>query len=377
MSHDISHVGMDVHMKEIWVALLLPGDKTATEWSLRNEPGAVRRLGNRLKKLSPGALHCVYEAGPCGYTLQRQLTSIGIRVSVIAPSMIPTKPGDRIKTDRRDARKLAFLSRAGQLTEVHPPSPAEEAVRDLCRCREAASGDLMRSRHRLSKMLMRHGFVYRVGSNWTQAHRRWMRSLVFEEASTRIVFDDYLCAVEQLEERLRSLAQAIVEISTKAPYEVPVGWLRCFRGIDTITAMTIVAELHDFRRFKSPRALMAYLGLVPSEHSSGDRRRRGSITKCGNSHVRRTLVEAAWHYRHRPAVGVALRKRRDAQPPPIIQLADRAQRRLNRRYHRLVLGRGKPTQKAVVAVARELAGFIWAAMYLYPQMQSSQPQPAA
>lgn len=369
MNHDSSHVGMDVHKNEIVVAMVLRGEDAAIEWKLRNEPGAVRRLAKKLKREAVGELICVYEAGPCGYTLQRQLSREGIKTQVIAPSLIPRKPGERIKTDRRDARKLASLSRAGQLTEVHPPSTGDEAVRDLCRCREDAVGDQMRARHRLSKMLMRLGFVYRAGRNWTQAHRRWMRSLAFEEASTRVVFDDYLCAVEQLEERVTTLDRAISEVSTQAPYAERVGWLRCFRGVDTTTAMTILSELHDFRRFEDPRRLMAYLGLVPSEHSSGDRRRRGAITKAGNSHVRRVLVEASWHYRHRPAVGIKLRKRREGQPAEIIALADKAQRRLNRRYHRLVLGRGKPTQKAVVALARELAGFVWGALYLYPQLQ--------
>ena len=362
MRERTTYVGLDVHQKDIVVAFLAP-ESELSEWKLPNEPKAVRRLARRLRREAVGDLSCVYEAGPCGYTLQRQLEKEGVVADVVAPSLIPVKPGERIKTDRRDARKLATAARAQMLTVVRPPSECEEAVRDLCRCREDAREDLTRSRHRLSKMLLRRGFVYRVGRNWTQGHRRWLRSLQFEHRATRLVFEDYLTAVEQGEERIRTLESHLEEIAQEPAYREPVGWLRCFRGIDTVSAMTIVAELHDFRRFEDPRRLMSYLGLVPSEHSSGERTRRGAITKSGNSHVRRVLVEAAWHYRHRPAVGVRLRRRREGQPREIIAIADRAQRRLHRRFHRLVLGSGKPSQKAVVAIARELVGFLWAALY--------------
>lgn len=367
MSKPSTYVGMDVHKKEITVALLLADSDEPRLWSLRNEPRSVRRLAKRLQREARGELRCVYEAGPCGYVLQRQLQSHGISADVIAPSLIPVKPGERIKTDRRDAQKLALAARAGMLTVVRPPTESEEAVRDLCRCREDAGEDLTRARHRLSKMLMRRGFVYHQGRrNWTQRHRRWLRSLSFEDLATRSVFEDYLLAVEHLEERIRSLDLRLEEISQEEPYREAVGWLRCFRGIETLSAMTILAELHDLRRFKDPRRLMSYLGLVPSEHSSGESQRRGAITKTGNSHVRRILVEAAWQYRHRPRVSRDLRRRREGQPPQIVALADRAQHRLHRRFHRLVLGSGKPRNKAVVAVARELVGFLWAALYLYP-----------
>lgn len=364
MSQSSTHVGLDVHKKQIVVALVRPEAREAVEWKVANEPRAVRRMARRIARESEGRVTCVYEAGPCGYTLQRQLEGSGMSVQVVAPSLIPRKPGERIKTDRRDARKLAFLSQAGLLTEVHPPSEADEAVRDLCRCREAARQDLTRARHRLSKMLLRQGRVYRVGRNWTQAHRRWLRGQVFEHEAARTVFEDYLLGIEQLEERIRTLDVDLEAISGEGRYREPVGWLRCFRGIETVTAMTIIAELHDFRRFETPRQLMAYLGLVPGESSSGERTRRGGITKAGNRHVRRVLVEAAWHYRHRPAVGKALRHRREGQPTRVITLADRAMQRLHRRFYRLVLANNKPTQKAVVAVARELAGFLWAALYL-------------
>lgn len=368
MEKATTHVGMDVHKKAIQVAMLTGSSQEWMEWTVANEPRSVRRLARKLKR-QDGLVHCVYEAGPCGYALQRQLVGEGVECQVVAPSLIPVKPGERIKTDHRDARKLAELLRAGLLTEVHSPTPEEEAVRDLCRCREDAKQDLLRARHRLGKYLLRRGRVYRAGRNWTQRHRAWLRALHFEHLAEEVVFGDYLLAVELLEERVRGLEQRLEETAQSAPWAERVGWLRCFRGIDTVTALTIVAELHAFRRFHSPRQLMAYLGLVPSEHSSGERERRGRITKAGNAHVRRVLVEAAWHYRHQPAIGAKLRRRRQGQPAAMIAIADRAQQRLHRRYWRLVLAGGKPRPKAMTAVARELAGFLWAALYLYPQRQ--------
>jgi transposase len=355
-------VGLDTSKKAIQVAMLLPGRREPVEWELANEPAAVKRLAKRLSRDAVGELRVCYEAGPCGYTLQRQLRAAGVDSIVVAPSLVPVKPGERIKTNRRDARKLAQALRADGLTEVHPPTPEEEAVRDLSRCREDAREDLLRARHRLGKMLLRRGLVH-CRKAWTQAHRRWLRSLSFEHEADRAVFGDYLQAIEHLEERLRGLEQKLVSVSEKDPYREPVGWLRCFRGIDTLTAMTLVAELHDFRRFESPRRLMAFLGLVPSENSTGDKHRRGPITKAGNTHARRVLIEASWHYRHRPGVSKKLRARRQEQLGWVIGLADRAQIRLHKKFWKLAL-HGKSTNKAVTAVARELAGFIWAALSL-------------
>jgi transposase len=319
-------------------------------------------LAKKLLREAPEDVLCCYEAGPGGYALQRQMQAVGVRCQVVAPSLIPVKPGERVKTDRRDARKLANLLRAGLLTEVHPPTVEEEAVRDLCRCREDAKEDLLRSRHRLVKMLLRRGTVWVAGKRaWTKAHHEWLRGLRFELPADRAVFEDYLLAIEQIEERIARLDAKLEALSQEEPYREPVGWLRCFRGIDTVTAMTLVAELHDFRRFHSARELMAYLGLVPSEHSSGGGRRRGSITKAGNCHVRRVLVETAWHYRHAPALSKKYRRRRRGQPTWVLALADRAQQRLHRRYVRLS-ARGKPHNKVAVAIARELVGFIWVAL---------------
>jgi transposase len=362
MEKGITYVGLDAHKVGITLAALLPEQSKPVEWQVANEKAAVRRMVRKVQRQAPGEVRFCYEAGPCGYALQRWIQEAGAVCIVVAPSLIPRKPGDRIKTDRRDARKLAELFRAGLLTEVHPPSVEDEAVRDLCRAREDAHEDLVRCRHRLSKMLLRRGWVWSGGKKaWGQGHRLWLRSLRFEQQADQVVFDDYLLAIEQVEQRLRGLEQQIEVVSQLPAYAEAVGALRCFRGIDTITAMGLVAELHDFMRFDSPRGLMAFLGLVPSEFSSADKERRGAITKAGNRHARRLLIEASWHYRHRPNTQ-SLKRRRQGQPAEVVALADKAMHRLHRRFNRL-LDKGKPRPKAVVAVARELAGFIWAALH--------------
>lgn len=362
MKKGITYVGLDAHKISIHFAVLYPGRTRAVQGSLANEAKGLRRFTRKMQQEASGRVVCAYEAGPLGYALQRRLRGEGLECQVVAPSLIPVKPGDRIKTDRRDASKLAELLRAGLLTEVQAPTPAQEAVRDLCRAREDAKQDQTRCRHRLTKFLLRRGITWTWGRKaWTQAHWNWLRGLRLEEAADQVIFDDYLLGIEQMVGRVEALEGQMEAVSQQAPYAAPVGWLRCFRGIDTITALTVVTELHDFRRFHSARELMAYLGLVPSEHSSADRQHRGAITKTGNTHVRRVLVEAAWHYRHRPAIGYKLRKRREGQPARVIAIADRAQQRLCRRYRRLV-EKGKPHNKVVVAVARELVGFLWATL---------------
>jgi transposase len=362
MGESTTYVALDAHKKFLQVAMLLPGSQSPIEWKVVNEVGAIRRMVKKISREAEGKVRVCYEAGPCGYALQRTLIKLGVDCIVIAPSLIPVKPGDHIKTDRRDARKLAEYFRSGLLTEVHPPTTGEEAFRDLCRCREDAKEDLLRARHRLGKMLLRRGIVWQEGKNWTLSHRKWLRSLSFAHPAEKLVFEDYLLAIEHVEERIRGLETAIASAAKEEPYREPVAALRCFQGIDTITAVTLVAELHDFRRFKSPRELMGYLGLVPSEHSSSESRRLGSITKAGNSHARRVLVESAWHYRHSPHVGRTLRTRREGQPSVVIAIADKAAQRLHRKF-RMLHGRGKHIAKVVVAVARELVGFLWAALY--------------
>jgi transposase len=333
-------------------------------WQLANEPKAVRRLVRTLEREAPGPVHVFYEAGPCGYALQRQVTTPRVRCDVVAPALIPRKPGERVKTNRRDARKLVELGRAGLLTAVQPPTPADEAVRDLARARDDAREDLQRCRHRLDKMLLRRGLHY-AGRNWTRAHRQWIASLQWTHAAERIVIEDYLLAIDHTEARLEELDARLAAVAETEPYRAPVGWLRCFRGIDTLTAMLILAELHDFRRFASAPALMAYLGLVPGEDSSGEKHRRGRITRTGNALVRRLLVETAWHYQHRAGVGVALARRRKGQPGRVIAIADKAQQRLCRRFRKLAAEQ-KPAPKIAVAIARELAGFLWAALQPVP-----------
>ena len=367
MKKDTTYVGLDAHKKSIVIAVRAPGAKRPRELTIPHEARTVARWAKKLLREFPGPVVCAYEAGPCGYALQRQLVGLGLECQVVAPGLIPVKPGERVKTDRRDARKLAELLRAGLLTEVHPPSPAQEAVRDLCRSRDDARQDLMRCRHRLSKFLLRGGITWTRGrKHWTQAHHAWLRGLRLEHEAAQAVLETYLLAIEQTDERLRSLDAKLAALSGQEPYATPVAWLRCFRGIDTTSAMMIVAELHDIRRFQTARDLMSYLGITPSEHSSAGRRRLGGITRAGNSRARRILIEAAWHYRHRPAVSLPLRKRRQGQPAPIVALADRAQQRLYRRYWRL-LERGKAPNQVVTAMARELTGFLWAALQAVPE----------
>ena len=364
MKQVTTYVGMDAHKKDLFIAMLVGTSQTPVTWTVPNEPNAVKRLVRKLEREAPGPVCMCYEAGPCGYALQRQATTARVNCQVIAPALIPRKPGERVKTNRRDARKLAELLRAGLLTEVRPPTPEDEAVRDLCRARDDAREDLQRGRHRLGKLLLRRGLHY-PGRNWTRAHRRWVDSLTWTQAAERAVVDDYQLAIDQLEARLLELDARLGEIADTERYREHVGWLRCFRGIDTLTAILILAELHDFRRFQSPRALMSFLGLVPGEDSSGEKHRRGRITKTGNALVRRLLVETAWHYQHRAGVGVALTRRRKSQPGRVIAIADKAQQRLCRRFRRLK-EQHKPAPKVAVAIARELAGFLWAALQPAP-----------
>jgi transposase len=340
------------------------GGATRTSSQSTNDERAIRKLARRLERDAQGReVRACYEAGTCGFTLQRRLEAAGgVVCEVVAPSLIPRKPGDRIKTDRRDAKKLAELYRAGVLTTVAAPTLEQEVIRDLCRCREDVRVDLGRCRHRLVKMLVRRGYVFNATSRlWSEAHRGWLKSLVFDNEVERIVVSEYMLAIDQAERRLRAIDAEIERAAQLPIYREHIAWLRCFRGIDTTTAMIFVAELHGIERFESPRDLAAYLGLVPRVHASGDSARRGGITKTGNGHIRRALIQAAWQYRHRPGVGMKLRTRRLGQPERVIAIADEAQRRLCGRFHRLV-ARGKHVNKVVVAVVRELVGFLWAAL---------------
>jgi transposase len=354
----MTHVGLDVHQETIAIAQLLPDHDVPVVWQIRNERAAIKRTFAKLVGEAT-ELHCCYEAGPCGFEVQRQLESMGIECVVVAPSLIPRKPGERIKTDRRDAVKLARLDRAGELTPVHVPTPEGEAVRDVVRAREDVRKDLTAARNRLCKFLLRHGRTYRQGKNWTARYRQWLSSQTFDQAAEKLTFDHYLAAVDHHEACRAHLEKEIAAIASSPPYASAVEKLSSLRGIATLTAMVLLTEIQDFRRFTHPRELMAYVGLVPSERSSGATQRRGGITKTGNSHARRVLVEAAWHYRHPPAAKGRVHHSLKGQPTARIAFARKAQTRLHKRYLRL-LGRGKSRQIAAVAVARELCGFVWA-----------------
>jgi len=353
-------IAFDQHASTTMAAVLLPEHRTPALHPLASESGTILRFVERLRR--QGAVVCCYEAGPCGFELQRTLTTHGIPCEVIAPALIPRRAGDRIKTDRRDAGQLAVLYRAGALTAIHIPTEQEEAARDLLRCREDIRADLLRARHRLSKFLLRHGRRH-TGTKkaWTKQHDGWLRAQTWPIVALDHTHRAYLRTVDEAVARLRAVEEDLRALLTLEPLQARVTNLRCFRGINDLTALTIAAELGDPRRFATAPRTMAYVGLVPSEHSSGTKRARGPITKTGNAHLRRVLVEAAWHYRHRPFVGATLRARQRGAPPEVIARAWAAQQRLHRRYHRLA-ARGKPNQHIITAVARELTGFVWAAL---------------
>jgi transposase len=307
----------------------------------------------------PQPLRGCYEAGPTGFALYRVAEAAGLRIDVIAPSKTPRAPGDRIKSDRKDAELLARLLLAGQLKAVAVPPPSFEAARHLARAREQVRGDLMRCRHRVSKLLLLHGRVYE-GSAWTKTHRRWLAQQRFDESATELAYIDLLAAVDGLVARKQALDERLSRLAFEGDWSQTVARLRCFRGIDTLTAFVLALEIGDFARFPRPAKLTSWLGLVPSLEQSGESRRLGAITKTGSGYARRLLVEAAWHYLPRPSEGPTIAARRAGQPDHVIQIAHRAERRLHRLYQRL-RERGKPGNLTTVAVARELTCFLWAA----------------
>jgi len=357
-------VGLDVHKVSITAAILPPTAlRPSDTYTIENNVRAVERLVKRIAGHENAVF--VYEAGPCGYALQRQLHRLGCRAAVIAPGLTPVRPGDRVKTDRRDATKLASLYRAGELTEIRVPTGEEEAARDLVRAREDAVADRLRARHRLNKFLLRQGRLYDGKTAWSQKHYVWLRQQRFALGLAQHTFDAYLRGVEEADARLESLEAHVLAVAQWPNYAPLVQALRCLKGVDTLTAITVIVETQDFRRFGHARAYMDFTGLVPSEHSSGERTRRGAITKVGNAHLRRVLVEAAWAYAHRNSSGPTITKRRQGCPTAIVQIARRAQDRLHRRYGRLA-HRNKPRPVAIIAVARELAGFVWAIAHHVP-----------
>jgi len=374
---NIRFIGLDVHAETIAVAVAEANGEARSLGVIPNRPEAVRRL---VKKLGPAeSLQVCYEAGPCGYVLYWQLSELGVHCDVVAPTLVPVKSGDRIKTDRRDALKLARSYRSGDLTPVWVPDAEHEALRDLVRAREAAKKDQLRARHRLQKLLLRRGLRPPEGIKaWTVRYLTWVKTLQLEPAALAATLLDYIAEVDHSHERIERLERAIDQAIEAAPEAIRavIEGLQSLRGVARISAATIVAELGQLSRFGRAKQLMGYAGVVSSEHSSGERIRRGAITKTGNAHLRRILVEAAWAYRHRPYLGGELRRRQKNASEKVKEISWKAQHRLHSRYARL-MGRGKTKQLAMTAVARELAGFVWAVGVEVERSLATRPARAA
>ncbi len=356
---NVRFVGLDVHAETIAVAVAETDGEVRSLGMVPNRAESVGRLIRKLGK--PESLRVCYEAGPTGYVLYWQLSELGVKCEVVAPTLIPVKAGDRVKTDRRDAEKLARCYRAGDLTAVWVPDAAHEALRDLVRARLAAKRDQLRARHRLGKFLLRHGRRAQEGTSaWSEKHLAWVKTQHFEHSAQETTLLDYLHEVEHAAERIARLERSIDAAIDTLPVKLRavIEALQSLRGIAQLSAVSIMAELGELSRFEHPRQLMGYSGAVSREHSSGERIRRGAISKAGNAHLRRIVVEAAWAYRHRPAVGKTLATRQRHCSAAVTALAWKAQHRLHQRYVRL-MARGKCKQQAVTAVGRELLGFIW------------------
>ena len=361
MRETLRFLGLDVHAETIAVAVAEPNGEVRSLGTIANREDSIRKFIRKLG--TPEQLRVCYEAGPTGFVLYWQLTQLGVDCAVVAPSLVPNKPGDRVKTDRRDALKLARSHRSGDLTAVWVPDEASEALRDLVRQREAAKQDQLRARHRLTKFLLRTGQRPPLGLKaWTERYMRWLGQVRYVQPGQEVTRLDCMNEVEHMSQRVKRLEEAIVEVVKQAPQAMQelIRGLQALRGVAHISAVTIAAELGNISsRFESARKLMGYSGVFPSEDSSGNRIRRGGITKAGNAHLRRIVVESAWCYRHLPRVGARLRKRHAGVPAEIIEIAWKAQNRLHKRYSKLTMA-GKDQRKVMTAIGRELLGFIWA-----------------
>jgi len=369
---DLIHLGLDVHKNTISVGTLWPDEESPVTDKISSDDDAVRRLIARFD--DPGRLRVCYEAGPTGYELARLLRSLGVRCEVIAPSLIPVAPGDKVKTDKRDCRRLALLHRAGQLVAIRVPSVAEEAVRDLCRARADMVIDQTRARHRLGKFLLRHGRVWRGGDNWTLRHRAWIAAQTFDDPALTATFGHYRATLAAREAAVTAIEADLVDWFTRPPFADPVARLAAYRGITHLGALTLASEVCDWRRFGTAAAFMGFCGLVPSEYSSGERTHRGHITHAGNLHLRTQLVESAWSYKSKPSLGVGITSRHAGLDPAVVARAWTAQLRLCGRFRRLD-ARKTSRNVVVTAIARELAGFVWAEMTASPATAMHTPVP--
>jgi len=341
---------------------------------ISNDLHALEKWVGRLRKAhgSDVILRACYEAGPCGFGIARRLKPLGVECEVVAPSLTPKRAGERVKTDRRDARKLARLLRAGELSPVYIPESTDEAIRDLCRARTDAVDDRCRSRHRLKGFLLRHGYHYQGKSSWSAAHERYLRELVLPHPAMKVILEEYLQGIAAAGERIARCEEAMRALLEKWHLRPAVEALMAMKGFRTVAAMILVSELGEVHRFSHPRQVMAYLGLVPTENTSSDRRRQGHITKCGNAHARWLLVECAQHYATPPKVSKELSRRQEGQPREVRALSWKAQNRLHGRFARLS-ARRLQRNKALVAIARELCGFIWELLHMQPCYQAQPP----